>query len=99
MAKGAISSQDVQRYHRDGYVLVRNMLDNTEISLLGTAARQDRALDQHSYGKADGEGGTVRLSLWNHPTDTIYGMVARSESIVNSAEKYLTARCITITPR
>ncbi len=89
MAKGAISSEDVRMYHKDGYVLVREMLNQEEISLLGAAARQDRALDEHSYGKADGEGGTVRLSLWNHPTDTIYGMVARSESIVNSAEKIL----------
>ncbi|MEO6966175.1 MAG: phytanoyl-CoA dioxygenase family protein [Acidobacteriaceae bacterium] len=89
MAKGAISDQDVSSYRQDGYVLVRSMLDAEEIDLLGRAAREDRILDQHSYGRADGEGGTVRLSLWNHPTDTIYGAVARSESIVNSAEKLL----------
>ena len=89
MAKGAINSGDLQKYERDGYVLVRGMLNQDEIGLLGKAARQDRALDQHAFGRADGEGGTVRLSLWNHPTDTIYGMVARSESIVNSAEKIL----------
>ena len=89
MAKGAISDQEVSSYRQDGYVLVRNMLDAEEIDLLGRAAREDRILDQHSYGRADGEGGTVRLSLWNHPTDTIYGAVARSESIVNSAEKLL----------
>jgi hypothetical protein len=65
------------------------MLDKEEAELLGRAAREDRVLDQHSFGKADGEGGTVRLSLWNHPTDTIYGTVARSESIVGSAEKLL----------
>ena len=59
------------------------------IHILGRAAREDRVLDQHSFGRADGEGGTVRLSLWNHPTDTIYGTVARSESIVGSAEKLL----------
>ena len=46
-------------------------------------------LDQHAFGRADGEGGTVRLSLWNHPTDTIYGMIARSDSIVGSMEKIL----------
>ena len=89
MAKGPIDSEEVQRYRRDGYVLVRGMLNHDEIRLLGVAARQDRTLDQHSYGKADGEGGTVRLSLWNHPTDTIYGMVARSNSIVHSAEQIL----------
>ncbi len=89
MAKGAISDSEARQYQEDGYVLAKRMLDAEEIELLGRAAREDRVLDQHSYGRADGEGGTVRLSLWNHPTDTIYGMVARSESIVNSAEKLL----------
>ena len=65
------------------------MFDAEEIGLLGHAAREDRALDEHSFGRADGEGGTVRLSLWNHPGDTIYGTIARCESVVNSAEKLL----------
>lgn len=89
MAKGAINDQEARSYREDGYVVVRGMLNADEIGLLSRAAREDRVLDQHSYGRADGEGGTVRLSLWNHPTNTIYGMVARSESIVNSAEKIL----------
>ncbi|MHB1699373.1 MAG: phytanoyl-CoA dioxygenase family protein [Acidobacteriaceae bacterium] len=89
MAKGIITDEQVRSYHEDGYVLVKEMLDANEIGLLGKAAREDRILDEHSIGRADGEGGTVRLSLWNHPTDTIYGVVARSESIIGSAEKLL----------
>jgi hypothetical protein len=60
-----------------------------KLNLLRRAAKQDRQLDQHALGRGDGEGGTVRLSLWNHPGDTIYGMFARCESIVNSAETLL----------
>jgi ectoine hydroxylase len=89
MAKGPITDVEIRSYHKDGYVLVKGMLDIEETGLLGRAARADRVLDQHSFSRADGEGGTVRLSLWNHPTDTIYGMIARSESIVGSAEKLL----------
>jgi len=89
MAKGVISDIETGSYHQDGYVLIKGMLNVEEAGLVGAAARQDRVLDQHSFGKADGEGGTVRLSLWNHPTDTIYGAVARSESIVGTAEKLL----------
>ncbi len=89
MAKTQITEQQVQQYHEDGYLLVRGLLSPTEIDLLGRTAREDRVLDQHSFGKADGEGGTVRLSLWNHPGDTIYGMVARSESVVGVAERLL----------
>ena len=89
MAKGVISDSAVAEYERDGYVLVRGMLDPVEIGLLSRAAREDRVLDQKSFKKDDGEGGVVRLSLWNHPTDTLYGMIARSQSIVESAEKIL----------
>jgi hypothetical protein len=89
MAKGIIQDDLVPQYHRDGYILIKGMLDPEETNLLSRAAREDRVLDSKSYGKGDGEGGTIRLSLWNHPTDTIYGMIARSESIVGTAEKLL----------
>lgn len=89
MPKGPVSKEDIREYHERGFVLIKEMLNKEEVTLLGRAAREDRALDQHSYKRSDGEGGTVRLSLWNHPTDTVYGMVARSESIVGSAEKLL----------
>jgi len=89
MPTGPLTDSQVGDYHRDGYVVARGMFTPEEISLLSQAAREDRALDEHSFGRADGEGGAVRLSLWNHPGDTIYGMVARCQSVVNSAEKLL----------
>ena len=89
MAAGPLQDETVKQYERDGYVVVRGMFDAEEIELLRRAAKEDRELDQHSFGKGDGEGGTVRLSLWNHPGDSLYGMFARCESIVNSAEKIL----------
>src|ERR1700728_550382 len=89
MAKGPLVDNLLEEYERNGFVLARGMFDKDEIDLLRRAAKEDRQLDQHSFGKGDGEGGTVRLSLWNHPGDTIYGMFARCESIVNSAETIL----------
>src|SRR5713101_1434613 len=89
MAKGIIQDSLIPQYHKDGYILLKGMLDAEETNLLARAAREDRVLDQKSFGKSDGEGGTVRLSLWNHPTNTIYGMIARSESIVGTAERLL----------
>src|SRR5262249_3185363 len=86
---GPIQDERVRNYQQDGYYLAKQMFGEEEIGLLRRAAKEDRELDQHSFGRGDGEGGTVRLSLWNHPGDTIYGMFARCESIVNSAEKIL----------
>lgn len=84
-----LTDEQLADYAREGFVIARGFFDTDEIDLLRRAAKEDRALDEHSFGRADGEGGTVRLSLWNHPGDGIYGMFARCERIVRSAEKIL----------
>jgi hypothetical protein len=84
-----LTEYQVDQYHSAGYVLVRGQFSHEEIDLLGRAAREDHELDRRSFGRADGEGGTVRLSLWNHPGDGLYGMFARCERMVRSAEKLL----------
>jgi hypothetical protein len=89
MAAGPLSNTRLDEYQQNGFVLEKAMFNAEEIDLLRRAAKEDRQLDQHSFGRGDGEGGTVRLSLWNHPGDTLYGMFARCETIVNSAEKLL----------
>ena len=89
MANGPLNEQQIRGYDENGFVLAKGFFDTEEIGLLRRAAKEDRELDQHSFGRGDGEGGTVRLSLWNHPGDTLYGMFARCESVVNSAERLL----------
>jgi ectoine hydroxylase len=84
-----LTDQEVTAYHRDGYVLVPGMFDGEETDLLLRAAKEDRELDRRSQGREDGEGGSVRLSLWNHPGNGIYGMYARCRRIVDSMEKIL----------
>lgn len=89
MASGPLTASQVSEYHEKGYVLARGMFSEAEIDLLGRAAKEDRELDARSFGRNDGEGHVVRLSLWNHPGDALYGMFARCSSIVDSAEKLL----------
>lgn len=89
MTPTVLSDAQVAQYHADGYVLAHRLFDADEIGLLFRAAKEDNELDKRSFGRADGEGGVVRLSLWNHPGDGIYGMFARCERVVRSAEKLL----------
>jgi hypothetical protein len=77
------------RYHDDGYLLLKHFFAAEEISLLRRAAKEDHELDKRSFGRADGEGGTVRLSLWNHPGEGVYGMFARCQRMVRTAEQLL----------
>ncbi len=84
-----LTQEQAQAYHRDGYVIARGLFDAEEIDLLHRTAVADRQLDQQSFGRADGEGGTVRLSLWNHPGNGIYGMFARCNRTVDAMEQLL----------
>ena len=84
-----LSDLEVSQYHHDGYVIAKSFFSRAEVDLLSRSSREDHELDKRSFGRNDGEGGTVRLSLWNHPGDGIYGMFARCERMVRSVEKLL----------
>ncbi|MDP6354653.1 MAG: phytanoyl-CoA dioxygenase family protein [Planctomycetota bacterium] len=84
-----LTDDQLLKYHQDGYHVAEKMFDDEEMDLLRRSAKKDRDLDSHSFGKEDGEGGTVRLSLWNHPGQGIYGMFARCNRLVEAARKIL----------
>ena len=84
-----MTAEQVAAYDRDGYLIAKRMFDQEETDLLRRSAKEDRELEQRSFRLDDGEGGKVRMSLWNHPGDGIYGMFARCRRIVDSMEKIL----------
>ncbi len=67
MAAGPIKQDRLEECHRNGYMVEKALFDREEIELLRRAGEEDRQLDQHSSGKGDGEGGTVRLSALEPP--------------------------------
>ncbi len=81
-----LTPADVARYHDDGFIFVRQLFDAQETDLLGRAMEQDPAIRDHSLLRADQEGGATRISLWNRAGDSIYGLAARSERVVDTAE-------------
>ncbi len=89
MSFSRLSPLQVNEFRALGYTLVRGMFEPDEVELLKKSAKEDNDLDKRSFGRADGEGGKVRLSLWNHPGDGIYGVFARCERVVRSMEMVL----------
>ena len=83
------SSSDLSDYQENGFLISRSLFSNEEIELLGQTARADNAMDKSSTSRDDGDGNAVRLALWNHPGDGIYGMFARSNRLVNRVEQLL----------
>ncbi len=84
---GVFSERDLARYREDGFLIRRRLFTTEEIRRLGDTARSDHALDRAAAERDDGEGNRVRLSLWNHPGEGIYGMVARCRRLVDSVEQ------------
>lgn len=86
---GVFDSAELASYHDNGYLIRRGLFTEEEIGLLAETARNDHALDQAATALDDGEGNRVRLSLWNHPGEGIYGMVARCRRMVDSVEQLI----------
>ncbi len=83
------TSDQIADFNRDGYLFARGLFSGEETKLLRETARNDHAMDQASSTMDDGKGNDVRLSLWNHPGDGIYGMVARCRRLVDGVEEIL----------
>mgnify|MGYP003330235673 CR=1 FL=1 len=60
-----------------------------QTKLLQKTAKDDQELDRRSQGRRDRSGAVVRLTLWNHPGDGIYGMFARCKKLVGRMEDLL----------
>ena len=84
-----LTDQQLASYADDGYLFVRGLFTKEEIQLLSETATNDHQLDQASSSRDDGKGNDVRLSLWNHPGDGIYGMFARCRRVVDRVEQLL----------
>lgn len=81
-----LTAAEVQQFHADGFLVVPGLFDEEESLFLQRAARHDARIAACSRNFADGEGGAVRLGLWNEEGDDIFGMVARSRRVADAME-------------
>ena len=88
-AAGPLFAAQAEQFHRDGWLTVRGLFDREEMDLLLRTAKQDNAMTGHAFGLKDRSGLAVKLSLWNHPGDDIYGMFSRSRRVVEACEQLL----------
>ena len=94
-----LTPDQISAYERDGYLVVRSLFTPKETELLGETARNDDAMDKAASAMDDGQGNDVRLALWNHPGEGIYGMFARCRRVVDRSSSYWGTRLTTTTRR
>src|SRR5207248_10117388 len=86
---GPLSASQIQQFQRDGFLMVPALFDHEEMDLLLRTAKGDHEMLSHGFGLSDTKGKITKLSLWNHPGEDIYGMIARSHRVVDSCEQLL----------
>jgi ectoine hydroxylase-related dioxygenase (phytanoyl-CoA dioxygenase family) len=84
-----LSDQEKASFNEDGFIIVRNLFSKEEITYLSEKAHNDNQMDKSASSMDDGKGNAVRLSLWNHPGEGIYGMFARCRKLVDRVEELL----------
>lgn len=88
-SQGKFTPQLKAEYQKNGFAIVKGLLSKDEVEVLHEKAKNDRDLDNHAFMRDDGTGARVRLSLWNHPGNGIYGRIARSRKLVDLVEQLL----------
>ena len=82
----AFSPDEVETFHRDGYVIRRGLFSVEEIESLNRIVNEDPKIEEATYGLADASGATTELALWHHLGDEMFAAVARSCRIVENLE-------------
>ena len=52
----SISNQQIEDFHRDGYIIVKGLFDSEEVDMLLTTARNDAAMNANAREIEDADG-------------------------------------------
>ncbi|RFZ95775.1 phytanoyl-CoA dioxygenase family protein [Mucilaginibacter conchicola] len=78
----AFTPQELEAYHRDGYLIVRNFCSPEETDKLYSTALSDDAMSKNALDLNDQSGKKTRLSLWFTPGNDVFGYLTRSNKMV-----------------
>ena len=88
--QGPLTSDQVDQFNRDGFVILPRLLDAEEVDLLhriAVATRQQN-MDKET-GNRDAQGGVSRIMVDNDLHDNMYGALVRCRRIVDAVEQYI----------
>ena len=89
MSKQQLTSAQIEQYNQDGYLIIEGFLNQEEVSKLYQIAIDDKTMSKNAINVNDSTGKRSKLSLWYKPGDDVYGLLTRSESLVNSVDELL----------
>lgn len=84
-----LTTAQIASYNSDGYLIVPELFNKKEVSKLYNIAIEDVAISQHSIDLNDQKGKKTKLALWFTPGNDIYGLLTKSERMINSVNKLM----------
>lgn len=89
MEERRLSPDQIEEFHKNGYVIAPGFFSKAETDKLYAAALEDEVMRNHALDLNDQSGKKTKLSLWYTPGEDIYGQMIRSERMVNAAASLL----------
>ncbi|CAG5000212.1 L-proline trans-4-hydroxylase [Dyadobacter sp. CECT 9275] len=89
MTKTSITTDQIEQYNRDGFLAIRGFFSPEEVSKLYRIAVEDNVASKNAINVNDSSGKRSRLSLWYKPGDDVYGLLARSETLVDAIDRLM----------
>ena len=89
MSKFVLTPAQIDAYHKDGYVIVKNFCSQSELDKMYSTALEDNAMAKNALDLNDQTGKKTKLSLWFTPGNDIFGYLTRSEKMVNGVAQLL----------
>ncbi len=83
-----ISTQKAS-YEKDGFVIIENFLTPEKVNKLYSIAIADNTLQKHAFDLNDQSGKKTKLTLWYTPGNDAYGLLTKSECMVDSVDKLM----------
>jgi hypothetical protein len=84
-----LSQQQIETYKKDGYLIVKDFLHKEEVDKLYKIATDDDTLRKHAFDLNDMSGKKTKLTLWYKPGNDAYGLLTKSNRMVNSVDQLL----------
>jgi ectoine hydroxylase-related dioxygenase (phytanoyl-CoA dioxygenase family) len=89
MSTTTLAPQQIDLFHKDGYVIVKNFLTPAAVEKLYSTAIGDNTMENNAINVTDQTGKNSKLSLWFTPGNDVFGYLTRSESMVNGVAALL----------
>lgn len=89
MASFQLTTDQINDYNRNGYIIVKNYLSEPEVEKLQQIAFADGAMRRHAFDLNDQSGKKTKLTLWYAPGNDAYGLLTKSRRMIDSADKLM----------